>query len=139
MIVRAPSASCILLFFFFQAEDGIRDYKVTGVQTCALPISTTCRWSELLLPLQRHVVVPFVRGRLGAGIDEAERGSRQVERLPPRRVRVVDDSGPILWARRCRGVVFLVGRDRDRVRHRVEHAPVASYSGGDDVPPVVVV
>src|SRR5256885_9291436 len=25
--------------FFFQAEDGIRDYKVTGVQTCALPIS----------------------------------------------------------------------------------------------------
>src|SRR5256885_1964659 len=27
------------MFFFFQAEDGIRDYKVTGVQTCALPIS----------------------------------------------------------------------------------------------------
>src|SRR2546426_2569690 len=27
------------VFFFFQAEDGIRDYKVTGVQTCALPIS----------------------------------------------------------------------------------------------------
>src|SRR6266446_7609097 len=30
---RLPSS-----FFFFQAEDGIRDYKVTGVQTCALPI-----------------------------------------------------------------------------------------------------
>src|SRR6266850_7265637 len=29
----------IFVFFFFQAEDGIRDYKVTGVQTCALPIS----------------------------------------------------------------------------------------------------
>src|SRR5215204_1958098 len=27
-------------FFFFQAEDGIRDHCVTGVQTCALPIST---------------------------------------------------------------------------------------------------
>src|SRR5256885_6631946 len=27
------------MFFFFQAEDGIRDYKVTGFQTCALPIS----------------------------------------------------------------------------------------------------
>src|SRR5690606_39992595 len=26
-------------FFFFQAEDGIRDFHVTGVQTCALPIS----------------------------------------------------------------------------------------------------
>src|SRR2546426_4138463 len=42
---------CILTkIFFFQAEDGIRDYKVTGVQTCALPIwlrggtaSTTAR------------------------------------------------------------------------------------------------
>src|SRR2546430_15704352 len=29
------------LLFFFQAEDGIRDLTVTGVQTCALPISTT--------------------------------------------------------------------------------------------------
>src|SRR5690606_39645751 len=28
-----------LCFFFFQAEDGIRDFHVTGVQTCALPIS----------------------------------------------------------------------------------------------------
>src|SRR6266511_6364796 len=28
-------------FFFFQAEDGIRDFHVTGVQTCALPISGT--------------------------------------------------------------------------------------------------
>src|SRR2546426_1839780 len=28
----------VFFFFFFQAEDGIRDYKVTGVQTCALPI-----------------------------------------------------------------------------------------------------
>src|SRR2546429_9988330 len=30
-------------FFFFQAEDGIRDVAVTGVQTCALPIS----WAQL--------------------------------------------------------------------------------------------
>src|SRR5258706_9192059 len=29
----------LMLFFFFQAEDGIRDWSVTGVQTCALPIS----------------------------------------------------------------------------------------------------
>src|SRR5256885_2492437 len=39
--LTARIASC--LFFFFQAEDGIRDYKVTGVQTCALPI---CRVSR---------------------------------------------------------------------------------------------
>src|SRR2546430_13411535 len=30
----------VLLLFFFQAEDGIRDLTVTGVQTCALPISS---------------------------------------------------------------------------------------------------
>src|SRR5215213_11347538 len=29
------------MFFFFQAEDGIRDWSVTGVQTCALPISAS--------------------------------------------------------------------------------------------------
>src|SRR3989440_2629155 len=32
-----------LFFFFFQAEDGIRDLIVTGVQTCALPISPLAR------------------------------------------------------------------------------------------------
>src|SRR5690606_41135308 len=31
-------------FFFFQAEDGIRDFHVTGVQTCALPISS--QWAQ---------------------------------------------------------------------------------------------
>src|SRR5437764_14409835 len=30
----------MIFFFFFQAEDGIRDTSVTGVQTCALPISS---------------------------------------------------------------------------------------------------
>src|SRR2546425_4051529 len=37
---------CLLFFFFFQAEDGIRDKLVTGVQTCALPISmpADCCW-----------------------------------------------------------------------------------------------
>src|SRR5690349_24193585 len=32
-------SSCSVFLFFFQAEDGIRDLYVTGVQTCALPIS----------------------------------------------------------------------------------------------------
>src|SRR3970040_2140931 len=34
--------SCPRLYFFFQAEDVIRDRDVTGVQTCALPISSRC-------------------------------------------------------------------------------------------------
>src|SRR6266446_9923157 len=38
----------IIIIFFFQAEDGIRDYKVTGVQTCALPISAPWKYSYML-------------------------------------------------------------------------------------------
>src|SRR5581483_12528365 len=44
--------SRIFLIFFFQAEDGIRDIGVTGVQTCALPI-----WS------MRARMVPLAAGR----------------------------------------------------------------------------
>src|SRR5256885_8833647 len=41
VVERSRTTSMRFVFiFFFQAEDGIRDYKVTGVQTCALPIST---------------------------------------------------------------------------------------------------
>src|SRR2546430_6880804 len=43
--MRFPEArvsyEVLVFFFFFQAEDGIRDLTVTGVQTCALPISFT--------------------------------------------------------------------------------------------------
>src|SRR5207245_6023236 len=39
-----------MFFFFFQAEDGIRDATVTGVQTCALPI-----WQHQLLQRRRQV------------------------------------------------------------------------------------
>src|SRR2546430_12430146 len=37
-IVDYLTDKLVLSFFFFQAEDGIRDLTVTGVQTCALPI-----------------------------------------------------------------------------------------------------
>src|SRR5688572_24201885 len=50
-------------FFFFQAEDGIRDLTVTGVQTCALPI---CAWfarlATLLKPSARVFIID-VHGR----------------------------------------------------------------------------
>src|SRR5687768_18491588 len=36
------------MFFFFQAEDGIRDVAVTGVQTCALPIFDECTRQSVL-------------------------------------------------------------------------------------------
>src|SRR2546427_7745004 len=39
LVSYREAATSLRLFFFFQAEDGIRDLTVTGVQTCALPIS----------------------------------------------------------------------------------------------------
>src|SRR5690348_17587458 len=49
------------MFFFFQAEDGIRDGRVTGVQTCALPISDTRSWAAATIsgtPVGTQVAVP---------------------------------------------------------------------------------
>src|SRR5436190_10191773 len=52
-------------FFFFQAEDGIRDHCVTGVQTCALPISLR---RPALLKGARGFFKPKARvGTFGAG------------------------------------------------------------------------
>src|SRR2546427_7648213 len=46
-------------FFFFQAEDGIRDLTVTGVQTCALPISTGREfWVSIVAVSGRLSTVP---------------------------------------------------------------------------------
>src|SRR5256885_2480650 len=58
---RSLAVSLSSLLFFFQAEDGIRDYKVTGVQTCALPIFKNIR--ELSPLTQIEILVPDFRGR----------------------------------------------------------------------------
>jgi len=42
----------LFIVFVFQAEDGIRDWSVTGVQTCALPICEACNKSFLLVVLE---------------------------------------------------------------------------------------
>src|SRR5260221_10833388 len=48
----------LLLLFFFQAEDGIRDHCVTGVQTCALPISFGYQASNRTITLPIEISVP---------------------------------------------------------------------------------
>src|SRR5258708_20809541 len=60
------------VFFFFQAEDGIRDDLVTGVQTCALPISHPLR-RKRLLDLEVDEVDAFGEGDedVEAGADDA--------------------------------------------------------------------
>src|SRR2546425_10140950 len=53
----------ICFFFFFQAEDGIRDKLVTGVQTCALPISRlSVDRPEAQLSLEKSSSVVFGQG-----------------------------------------------------------------------------
>src|SRR5256885_14903819 len=53
----------MIIIFFFQAEDGIRDYKVTGVQTCALPILKKAGWTAADVDLwevnEAFAVVPM--------------------------------------------------------------------------------
>src|SRR5690606_40493639 len=49
--------------FFFQAEDGIRDFHVTGVQTCALPISRTRPLSGYWHPRQTQNLYSLSRLR----------------------------------------------------------------------------
>src|SRR2546430_8000139 len=92
--VRYRCFECV--FFFFQAEDGIRDLTVTGVQTCALPIwrargSRRCRCSaappELPrrcrgLPLDRLSTPPFG----GRAARSARRPRAFPERSEERRV-----------------------------------------------------
>src|SRR5690606_40013426 len=57
-----------LVFFFFQAEDGIRDFHVTGVQTCALPISPTHRAPSASegFPRRPHTTKPLTGPALPA-------------------------------------------------------------------------
>src|SRR5260370_454579 len=64
MLVDASGLS-LCLVFFFQAEDGIRDSSVTGVQTCALPI---CIRLNLGLLRQEEFILT---GASNAGLEEA--------------------------------------------------------------------
>src|ERR1022692_3956123 len=76
-----PITQCwSFFFFFFQAEDGIRDYKVTGVQTCALPI-----W------------LPSSAGLLGGGrLAEGE-----MPAAPPDLTRIGSPAGTLRTASAC--------------------------------------
>src|SRR5688572_30891700 len=86
----------MFFFFFFQAEDGIRDLTVTGVQTCALPIfperssscAATCRF-------RNAPTVEDVRASIGAVIDAFPVGvTRQTDtKVAPPLVQVCRPAG----------------------------------------------
>src|SRR2546430_4160181 len=80
----------ILTFFFFQAEDGIRDLTVTGVQTCALPIS----WSLLGLLAQFQVRIANQYGvQVG---DEMIAAARAAQEIGSEIVLIDEDSRGVL-------------------------------------------
>src|SRR2546430_17421645 len=93
---------CIWLFFFFQAEDGIRDLTVTGVQTCALPIcelvlglkahghdvTVATRPSEIWVEKMRAAAVPYVPLPMASEVD-VRSVKALVRILRSRRIQVV--------------------------------------------------
>src|SRR5260370_28323128 len=90
-IVPENGASCLVsYFFFFQAEDGIRDSSVTGVQTCALPILNN---SVRLVANKRAFVRFHVRSASGSyvttAILTAKRNDKTVALVP------INDGGVI--------------------------------------------
>src|SRR5256885_11995279 len=84
-----------LTFFFFQAEDGIRDYKVTGVQTCALPIydqlgqrKPGLSVSHIRSPVTYHCTTPSPQNNAAAP-PIARKGPNGIASLRPRTPRAI--------------------------------------------------
>src|SRR2546429_4929297 len=72
---------CVMCVFFFQAEDGIRDVAVTGVQTCALPISSTSsgKLARLLQKQGRAPLLVAADVHRPAAMDQLETLGRKLE------------------------------------------------------------
>src|SRR5256885_10788178 len=77
----------MLFFFFFQAEDGIRDYKVTGVQTCALPISQYPRLAGQHADYTTTQLTAFRDGKRGNSIQMTQVAAK----LNDREIKAVAD------------------------------------------------
>src|SRR3712207_7659623 len=67
----SQNRSQLCVFFFFQAEDGIRDIGVTGVQTCALPILQRDAYERIFARLGLdYVIVAADAGAMGGSKSE---------------------------------------------------------------------
>src|SRR5690625_6951055 len=80
----------IVLFFFFQAEDGIRDGHVTGVQTCALPIL-----------LNGFNTVPVKKSNIGTRIKNSIVSVNNVKMIP-----AVVKIDILAMSKRMMGIIF---------------------------------
>src|SRR5260221_5591831 len=85
--LRRRGECCTCCVFFFQAEDGIRDHCVTGVQTCALPIC--CRYGQL-------INLNFDQMRPGQRVQSDEYAKESVADFALWKGRVPED-GDVFW------------------------------------------
>src|SRR2546430_344125 len=125
------SGLCVMFFFFFQAEDGIRDLTVTGVQTCALPISSP----RLVLPNGCGCAAPRAHAALPARIMDhlrtvdfivCETGTVRPGALPGRGANIFDHGET------------LAAHDRSCPRVFPSPTPLSRRergTGGEDPPP----
>src|SRR5215217_7484878 len=110
-----------LFFFFFQAEDGIRDIGVTGVQTCALPISR--RWAAL-----RGAVDAEVRGVARAA--EGLLVRREIDGAAEVRARGAERANLRALSHEPHGAEQLGGRDGESVARVAHHRDAAGLALG---------
>src|SRR5690606_40618988 len=100
--------------FFFQAEDGIRDFHVTGVQTCALPI-----W------VKGWYLQDFFDERKGDPDGSFRRRYEEVvadERIPRRTVKAIDIFKRIMLSQLETGNPFMFYRDEVNRKNPNKHA-----------------
>src|SRR6266576_4640035 len=76
IFIYVNSLSTYIIFFLFQAEDGIRDLYVTGVQTCALPISRAPAPSAVGHQRSARCVVTAQDSGAGVLVGQGWRGAR---------------------------------------------------------------
>src|SRR2546422_9335766 len=109
----------MFVFFFFQAEDGIRDVAVTGVQTCALPISALGSWGTRAAScFTMRCGSPTTRRRLPRAAGSWRRRSGSPARLGVR------------GARGAGGVTSRTTRTTNRGGGSVTHEGVLRAAGG---------
>src|SRR5207249_5646678 len=121
-VIGVMGTIVVSVFFFFQAEDGIRDRNVTGVQTCALPISLTEQISQALrLDLLNHAI-ESVRGSIRNRTDRRRTlihmrnvgngGSERAEHGAKRKEISLLQSNPLRNAARKQPTVSAIGKKR---------------------------
>src|SRR5690348_11334842 len=123
----------IVIFFFFQAEDGIRDGRVTGVQTCALPICIRVALNGLTVRAARALdgVITAVQ-HTGNAAAQLLDGARDVDPVPVDRQGEIGDEA---WCEhRADGDrVGRLGREIRVASPRIGDVGIGLYPGGEEV------